>query len=145
MRTLFDTSVLVAAVVLKHDAHARAYVALARVQDDTEEGFVSAHSLAEMYAVLTRLPVPFRHTPAQAWLSIEENVLKHFRVTALTQGGYSVLIREAALTGIEGGAIYDALLLKCAAKSEVDTVCTLNLKHFQALAPKSPRMRLAAP
>jgi predicted nucleic acid-binding protein len=145
MRVLLDTSLLVAAVIAKHDSHARAFPVLERVQNRKDEGFVAAHSLAEMYAILTKLPPPFRHSPAQALLSIEENVLKHFRVSSLTGADYATLIREAAVAGIQGGTIYDALLLKSAEKAGPDRICTLNLKHFLAVAPKELASKLASP
>ncbi len=77
MRLFLDTSVLVSAVVKQHVFHERSFAVLDRIQDQKDEGFVSAHSLAEMYAVLAQLPPAYRHTPEQALLSIEENVLKH--------------------------------------------------------------------
>ena len=135
MKVLLDTSVLIAAVVEKHAAHVRAFVALDRVQQGADEGVVSAHSLAELYAVLTKLPAPSRHSPEQALLSMEENVLKHFKTSSLTGSDYAALIREAAMAGIQGGTVYDAILLKAADKAGVDRVYTLNLKHFQAVAP----------
>ena len=58
MRILFDTSTLVAAVVEGHPAHVAAFPWLQRVKDKAETGIVAAHSLAELYAILTRLPVP---------------------------------------------------------------------------------------
>lgn len=137
MRVFFDTSVLVASVVQRHESHARAYAVLDRVQSEKDEGFISGHSLAEMYSVLTKSPPPFRHSPEQALLSIEENVVKHFKIATLTGMEYAVLIRETALGGIQGGTIYDALLLKCAAKSAAEKIYTLNLKHFQNVAPKN--------
>ncbi len=145
MKVLLDTSVLVAAVVQKHEHHARAFFVLERVQSGKDEGFVSAHSLAEMYAVLTKLPSPFRHSPEQALLSIEENVSRYFKITGLNGSDYTALIREAALSGIQGGTIYDAVLLKCAEKTEVERVFTLNLKHFQAIAPKSVASHISSP
>jgi predicted nucleic acid-binding protein len=145
MKVFLDTNVLVAAVVQKHESHARAYAVLDRVQTGKDEGFISAHSLAEMYSVLTKLPPAFRHTPEQALLSIEENVIKHFKVSSLTGSDYTVLIREAALSGIQGGTIYDALLLKCAAKTGAEKVFTLNLKHFQSIAPKTISSQISAP
>src|SRR5258708_28318687 len=117
MKVLLDTSVLVAAVVEKHEHHARSLPVLERVQGGKDEGFVSAHSLAEMYAVLTKLPPPFRHTPEQALLSIEENVVKHFEIVGLAGGDYTALIREAALAGIEGETSYDVVLFKCPSKT----------------------------
>ena len=56
MKVLLDTSVLVAAVLEMHEAHGRAFTALDRVQQGRDQGVVSAHSLAEVYAILTRVP-----------------------------------------------------------------------------------------
>ena len=145
MKVFLDTSVLVASVLQKHESHERAFALLDRVQSGKDEGFVSGHSLAEMYSVLTKLPQPFRHVPEQALLSIEENVLKHFKVVSLTGNDYTVLVREAALSGIQGGTIYDALLLQCAAKSAAERVFTLNLRHFQNIAPKSIASQISSP
>ncbi len=145
MKVFFDTHVLVAAVSGSHTKHAQAFPLLERVQSGKDEGFLSAHSLAEMYAVLTRLPAPYRHTPEQALLSIEENILKHFKATALTPGEYAALIRESALAGLQGGVVYDALILKSAAKAGVERVFTFNLKHFQAVAPKGLASVLVSP
>jgi predicted nucleic acid-binding protein len=145
MKVLLDTSVLLAAVIEKHAAHGRAFAVLEGVQNGKDEGFVSAHSLAELYANLTKLPPPFRHSPEQALLTIEENVLKYFKISSLSGGDYSALIREAALAGIQGGTIYDAVLLKSATKAEVDQIYTLNLKHFEAVTPKNFGPELLVP
>jgi predicted nucleic acid-binding protein len=145
MRVFLDTSVLVAAVVQSHESHASAFVVLDRVQNEKDEGFISAHSAAEMYAVLTKLPPPMRHSPERALLSIEENVFKYFKVAALNAGDYTALIREAALAGIRGGTIYDAVLLKCASKTEAEKIFTLNLRHFQNVAPKNIVSKIVAP
>jgi predicted nucleic acid-binding protein len=145
MKVFLDTSVLLAAVLQKHAAHERAFAVLERVLDGKDEGFVSSHSLAELYANLTKLPPPFRHSPEQALLSIEENVLKHFKISSLTGGDYSALIREAALVGIQGGTIYDAVLVKSAAKADVERIYTLNQKHFQAVVPGSLAARILSP
>ena len=145
MKVLLDTSVLIAAVIAKHDAHAKAFPLLQRVQNGKDDGFVAAHSLAEMYAILTKIPPPYRHSPEQALLSIEENVLKHFKVASLAGSDYAALIREAALAGIQGGTIYDALLLKSAEKANPDRIYTLNLKHFLAVASQNLGPKLSAP
>ena len=145
MKVYLDTNVLVASVVEKHQSHARCYAVLDRVQTGKDEGFVSAHSLAEMYSVLTKSPPPFRHSPEQALLTIEENVLKYFKISSLSGGDYGALIREAALAGIQGGTIYDAVLLKCATKAQVDQIYMLNLKHFEAVTPKNSGPELLVP
>jgi predicted nucleic acid-binding protein len=145
MKVLLDTSVLIAAVVAQHDSHGRAFPVLDRVQDGKDEGVVAAHSLAEMYAILTKLPPPFRHSPEQALLSIEENVLEYFKISSLTGSDYAALLREAALAGIQGGTIYDALLLASARKANPDRIYTLNLNHFLAVAPRNLGAKLAFP
>jgi predicted nucleic acid-binding protein len=145
MRVLLDTSVLVAAVIAKHEFHGRAFPLLERVLNEKDEGFVAGHSLAETYAILTKLPPPFRHAPAQALLSIEQNVLRHFRIVSLAGTDYAALIREAAMAEVQGGTIYDALLLKCAEKANPDRIYTLNLKHFLAIAPENLVPKLASP
>ena len=145
IRTVIDTNVLVSAVVKQHVFHERSFAVLERVHDGKDAGFVSAHSLAEMYSVLTNLPTPYRHRPEQAWLSIEENVLKHFHAVALVGNEYASLIRDAAGSQIQGSKIYDALLLKAAGKAEVDRICTLNLKHFQSIASPGISAKLSEP
>jgi predicted nucleic acid-binding protein len=145
MNVFLDTSVLVAAVVEKHENHAHCFAVLDNVQNGKHEGYVSGHSLAEMYAVLTRSPPPFRHSPEQALLSIEENVVKHFKVVSLAGSEYAALVREAALSNVHGGTIYDAVLLKCAMKSGADKIFTLNVRHFQNMAPKDLLSKILAP
>ena len=145
MKVFLDTSVLVAAVLKRHELHGRAFQVLDRVQNGKDEGHVSAHSLAEMYSVLTKLPPPFRHTPEQALLSIEENVVKHFKIKGLSGSDYAALIREAALSGIQGGTIYDAVLLKAASNSGSEKIWTLNVKHFQKIASRTISSQIAAP
>jgi predicted nucleic acid-binding protein len=145
MRVFFDTSVLVAAVLEGHPAHAPALAALRRVHSGGDQGAVSSHSLAEFYAILTKLPAPFRHSPEQALLSLEENVVRYFKTISLTGGDYAAVLREAATAGIQGGTVCDAVLLRTASKAGVERVYTLNLKHFQAVAPASLAPLLSLP
>jgi predicted nucleic acid-binding protein len=145
MKIFLDTNVLVSAVVKQHVDHERSFSVLDRVHAGKDDGSISAHSLAEMYAVLTKFPLPYRHTPEQALLSIEENVLKYFTTVSFSGSDYASLLREAAGTGIQGGTIYDAILLKSAAKAGVDRVYTLNLKHFQAIASPGVAAMLSVP
>ncbi|HJS57618.1 MAG TPA: type II toxin-antitoxin system VapC family toxin [Vicinamibacteria bacterium] len=53
MKVLFDTSVLVAAMVEGHPEHDRALAWLERARRGALEFFVAAHSLAELCAVLS--------------------------------------------------------------------------------------------
>jgi len=145
MKVFFDTSVLVASVLADHDCHARAFAVLERVHGGQDEGVVAGHSLVELYAVLTRLPPPFRHSPAQALLSIETNVVSHFQISSLTGREYAALLKELVLAGISGGTVYDAVLLKAAAKTAVDRIYTFNVKHFQEVSPENLLPIIASP
>lgn len=145
MKVFLDTGVLISAVVKQHAAHDGAFAVLERIHNQQADGIISAHSLVEMYAVLTKLPPPYRHTPEQALLSIEENVLKHFKTVNLVGSEYAALLREAAAFKIQGGTIYDALLLKSATKAGVETIYTLNLKHFRAIGSPEAAMKLSSP
>ncbi len=135
MRILFDTSLLVAAVVEGHPAHALALPWLQRAKDKTDAGVVAAHSLAEMYAILTRLPVRPPIPPDMAREVIQVNVLNTCEVVALSAADYVTLLDHLAGLGIAGGASYDALLLHAAAKAGVDQVITLNAHDFRRVYP----------
>jgi predicted nucleic acid-binding protein len=135
VKVFLDTSVLVPALVTAHERHSRAYSVLNKVQNGEDAGVISAHTLAELYAVLTRLPLSGRHSSEEALISLEENVIKHFEISSLTASDYRTLIREAAMAGIQGGTIYDAVLLRSAMKARVEKIFTFNVKHFTAIAP----------
>lgn len=135
MRILFDTSMLVAAVVEGHPAHAVAFPWLQRVKARTDVGVVTAHSLAEMYAVLTRLPVRPAIPPAIAQRIIAINILDTCEVVALTAADYTALLGHVAGQGVIGGAVYDALLLHAAWRANVDRVVTLNARDFRRVYP----------
>ena len=45
----------------------------------------------------------------------------------------------------DGGTIYDALLLATAANTGAEVIYTLNLKHFQTIAPPDLAAKLSAP
>jgi predicted nucleic acid-binding protein len=132
---LFDTSLLVAAVVQGHPAHAVAFPWLQRVKDKADAGIVAAHSLAEMYAILTRLPVRPPISPEMAREVIAVNVLGTCEVMALSAADYVTLLSHLADQKIAGGAVYDALLLHAASKADVDQVVTLNAYDFRRVYP----------
>lgn len=83
---------------------------------------------------MTALPVIPAIPPEQAWLFIEE-IRDRLTVVALDAKDYFETIRMSAAQGFSSGRIYDALLLRCAAKIQVKTIYTWNLSHFQAIAP----------
>jgi len=135
MRVLFDTSLLVAAMVEGHPVHQDALSWLQGVKNGTHQGFVAAHSLAELYSVLTILPVQPRIPPAMARRLIHENVIASCKVVPLSDEDYAAVIDHLSEMSIVGGVTYDALILYAAIKSSVDRVVTLNEKDFRKVYP----------
>jgi predicted nucleic acid-binding protein len=75
VKVLLDTSIFVAAMVEAHPAHERALPWLQRVKAETDSVVVAAHSVTELYVILTTLPVRLRISPMAARRPIGENVL----------------------------------------------------------------------
>lgn len=98
----FDTSAAVPFVMRSHVAHAsvRRYVA-------GRDPVLTAHSLAETYSVLTRLPGDARLAPADAARLLESNFGP---AVAVPPGELIALPAILAPFGIAGGAVYDALV-----------------------------------
>ena len=135
MRILFDTSVLVAALVRPHPLHERGIFWFKKVLAKELELIVSSHTLAELYAVLTTLPVSPRITPGLAWRLIHESIEPVSSVASLSVSDYYSTIKRISDLGLPGAIIYDALILRAAQKSKVDRVLTFNAKDFKRIWP----------
>ncbi|HEY6320312.1 MAG TPA: PIN domain-containing protein [Thermoanaerobaculia bacterium] len=141
MRAYFDTSLLVPVFYGDH-VHHRASLDLF-VQFDRESGCCGAHSLAEVYATLTRMPGRHRISGEQAMLFVG-NVRERLTIVALDGDEVARSLSESAALGIVGGAIYDALLASCALKAEVEAIYTWNTRHYAHCGPEV-RRRLRTP
>lgn len=129
MKVLFDTSILVAAILEDHPQHSKSLPWLQRVQVEEIQGFVSTHTLAELYAVLTRLPRSPRINPMLAQRLLGENLNKFFTVV-LTAEDYQATLARMVRLNLSGGIIYDALIAQAAVKANVDVLLTLNPNDF---------------
>ncbi len=145
MRFFLDTNVLIAAFLQEHEHHDRALPLLNDIHRQNAEGFTSAHTLLEIYSTLTRLPRSPRLLAGQVATLIQENIVAHMNVVALTSKEYGALVLALGRYGTSGGASYDCLHLECARKCAADRIYTFNLKHFQALAATDIRDRIVAP
>ena len=130
-RYLCDTSALIAAVSSWHEHHDRTRVELERRKRSNEELVVAAHSLAETYAVLTRLPAPHRLRAADAIALIERN-WKDTPIIHLTGLEMWNALREAQQRTLIGGQMYDVLIAVAALKAEASTIITWNVRHYEA-------------
>jgi predicted nucleic acid-binding protein len=131
MKSFFDTSVLVATSVEGHEHHERSFALF--IDADRKTACCAAHSLAELYATLTRLPGKFRLSADQAMLFLD-SVGERLEVISLDPREYRLAIREAATAGIVGGTIYGALLGRCALKARATRIYTWEVGDFQRLS-----------
>ena len=145
MNIFFDTTVLVAASEQSHPHYAQARPALLRVAAGQDKGFIGLHSIAEMFAALTRLPVQPRIHPGEAARIVTENILPHFEVVSLGKEDYLEALNTMARGGWIGAKIYDVLLLRCAARCAVKRIYTFNLADFRQLAPAGVQEKICAP
>ena len=130
MKSFFDTSVLVATFVEVHEHHERSFALFTRA--DRKTACCAAHSLAELYATLTRLPGTARMSSDQALLVLD-SVEERAEIVPLDAREYRQAIQDAANAGIVGGTIYDALIGRCALKARATRIYTWDVADFQRL------------
>ncbi|BBD60110.1 PilT protein domain protein [Nostoc sp. HK-01] len=132
MKVLFDTSALVPAIIVNHPQHLVCFTKIQSAKSGQIQGFISTHSLAETYSVITRLPVQPRISPQQAQ-SIVVDILQYLEGVPLVVDDYQAAIAQMATLNLPGGAIFDALIAQAALKAQVDILLTLNPNHFTRL------------
>ena len=132
MKVFLDTSVMVAAFWGDHTGHDASLQAFTEATRQT--GSFGIHSLAEVYATMTALPVRPALGPDQVFLFVQQ-ISERLTPVSLDQAEYLGAIRELSERGLAGGRVYDALLLACARKAQTETILTWDLKHFRQLAP----------
>jgi len=132
VKAFLDTSVIVAAFWGDHADHDSSL----RIFSEADRRSVACglHSVAEVYATMTALPVRPLLAPEQVFLLIEQ-IPQRLTTITLEEAEYLDTIRELADRRLASGRVYDALPLACARKSQAETIYTWNLKHFRQLAP----------
>jgi predicted nucleic acid-binding protein len=130
VKWFFDSSVLLPALLPDHEHHARSFAAFAAASP--RNAGCAAHSLAEVYATLTRYPGKQRLSAEYAALLVQE-IEHRFTLVWLDGDEYSAVIRRIATMGIVGGAVYDGLIAACALKAGADHLYTWNARHFNLL------------
>lgn len=138
MRVLFDTSVLVAALIVSHPHHPACFSQLQAAKSKQVQGFISTHTLAETYSVITRFPIQPRIAPSQAQ-SLITDISQYLEIVPLLTNDYLAAIASLVALNLPGGGIFDALIAQAALKVEAEILLTLNPNHFtrlgKAIAP----------
>jgi predicted nucleic acid-binding protein len=133
VRFFFDSSVLIAAVSVQHVHHGPS-LAVYLAANKNQAG-CAAHSLAEVYATLTRLPGRQRMSCEQTLLFLDE-IRNRLKTVVLDSDEYCSAIGDAAAEGVVGGTVYDALIARCAIKAHAETIFTWNVDHFRRVGPE---------
>jgi predicted nucleic acid-binding protein len=144
MKVLLDTSVLVAALVEPHPEHLRALPWLTKGKSRATELVISSHSIAELYAVLSTLPVSPRISSGLAWRLIHESIEPRVSIVPLSTSDYFATVKHMSDMGLSGGAVYDALIAKAVQKSGADRIVTFNVNDFKRVWPEGAD-RIVAP
>jgi predicted nucleic acid-binding protein len=127
MKAFLDTSVLVPVFLGDHPNHAASLDIFTKFGKN--QACCGAHSLAEVYSTLTRMPGKLRVSGEQVMLFIG-NIRERLTVVSLDADDYASALEKFAALGVAGGAIYDALLAYCALKAKAETLYTWNRRHF---------------
>jgi len=127
MTAFFDSSVLVPVFYGDHVHHKASLERF--IQFDKSSGCCGAHSLAEVYATLTRMPGKHRISGEQAFLFIS-SIRERLSLISLSGDEYAEALQSCAALGIVGGGIYDAMLAHCAIKAKAEAIYTWNARHY---------------
>jgi len=143
MKVLFDTSVLVAALVTDLKNHEVSQDCLLQYTTSPNEGFCTSHALAECYATLTVLPLKRRIQPTEAATLISESLLSQLNVLEIQSNLYPEAIQRVSRLGLVSGIVYDAIHLITAESTGCERLYTYNLRHFHTLNPQ--QIEISAP
>ena len=100
---------------------------------------ISTHALAECYASLTALPLRPRVAPGQARRLIEENVVSNAEtIVTIEADDYLGVLQRLSNLGLQSGAVYDGLHVRCAEKASVAELRTFNGRDFRRIPPTDP-------
>lgn len=130
MKSLFDSSALIAGCVESHPKHESARKWISRAKRKEVEFLVAGHSLFEVYSVLTSAPFQPRITPRIAQELLKENVEDHAEIITLSKRDHQRIIQKLAQQNVSGGIVYDAIIAECAIKAKSDQIITSNSKDF---------------
>ena len=136
MNVLFDTSVLVPALVDQLSNHESSFAVFHTYTRDEHQGCCSTHALAELYSVLTVLPLPKSISTVEARMLIEESILSRLYIVELDGKAYVNAVTTVANKGLTSGISYDALHLEAAKRASCSRIYTYNIDHFTLLCPE---------
>lgn len=135
-RTAIDTSVIVAAHVVRHDHHEAAFHALEATLEAEERVILPMPALVEAYSVLTRFPAPFRLSPSDAFQVLKSSLESVSQIATLSDQDAWPFFADLSKNQVTGRATYDSQIIACAIKAGAERILTFNARDFQRLTPE---------
>lgn len=131
--TALDTSVIVPALLSWHEHHPAALPVVRDALAGEGGVILPVPALVEAYAVITRLPPPWRLRATDAHRLLVETFRGKARVVGLDGDEAWELLDDALANAVSGGASYDAHIAACAKKAGAGRLATFNRRHFERL------------
>jgi len=128
-----DTSVIVPALLSWHEHHPAALPVVQEALGADEPLILPLPALVEAFAVMTRLPPPWRLRADDAHRLLRASFRGHCRVVGLDGDEAWALLEGALSAGISDGAVYDANIAACARKAGAAQLASFNRRHFERL------------
>jgi len=133
MSTALDTNVIIAGLLTWHEHHRPAAVAMQAALAASDPVIVPIPALLEAWSVMTRLPAPFRLSPADAGALLTRTLRGHSRLVGLDENDAWRLLDRLEQGGWIGKATFDAHIVACAEKGDADELLTFNRRDFDRL------------
>nr|WP_199307341.1 PIN domain-containing protein [Alkalinema sp. FACHB-956] len=130
---MYDTSVVFAALISSHPSHHACFPELNMARSRQVQGFISTHSLAELYSISTRYPIQPKVSPQEASALIAD-MISYLEPVTLTPEIYQAAIAQMVALNLPGGGIFDTLIAQAALSINADQLLTLNPKHFTRIS-----------
>jgi predicted nucleic acid-binding protein len=138
-RVGLDTSCVIPLLCDWHEFHAPTAAAVGAVP--LKNVVICTHVLLECFAVLTRLPAPYRIPPRQAKRLLAANFSERVDVCGVLEGDLWTALDRAAERQAGGGKIYDTVIAQATARAGASVLLTWNVKDFLAVAPHGLEIR----
>ncbi|MFZ2955352.1 MAG: PIN domain-containing protein [Candidatus Ozemobacteraceae bacterium] len=135
-KVVFDTSVLIPALMNSHINHRICLSWLARAYKNEFKWAIPAHCLSEVYSGLTSIPSSPKIRPLSASQAIDD-LIKQAKIIELSARDYQNAIDRCVLANLSGGIIFDALIVIAAEKFKCDCLLTYNKRDFSRLLGKN--------
>lgn len=142
MTYFLDTSVFIAAFWGDHPQHEPSIALLKSATPAS--AFCAAHSVAEVYSTMTRLPVKPSIPTEQALLFVRQ-IRELFTVVTLNEEEYFATVERLGEKGLAKNYIYDGLIMSADEKSGADAIYTGNIGDFLKVSPPSILSRILTP